>query len=262
MFDLSITKDPEWIKQREALWKPIEENYKQHLRKKDIEPIRHYFMTGTLYPGHTLSEGAQFDWFPIQNTEAWNYLFQNVIQDPLVYEKHFYFQFEDLSNRALTHEQELEMWNYFVGDVFNPTVVSKVPIGKPGGLYSFSVDKANILATFKLCLSGLKGDQISKSAKWIKNINYFITLFPQIADENFERKTKYSDFNTRLGNITKYLFIFFMKPKFEVDLKDDATWLENRLKYLDEIRVRLETVEMQPAMRQLWEDTKLKYEKK
>ena len=262
MIDMSITQDPECIKQREALWKPIEENYKQHLRKKDIEPIHHYFMTGTLYPGHTLSEGAQFDWFPIQNTEAWNYLFQNVIQDPLVYEKHFYSQFDDLSNRGLSPEQELELWDYFAGNIFVPVIKSRVPIGKKGDHSSFSVDQASIVAKFNLFLKGIGGDQISENSKWKQRIDYIFTLFPYIEDDNFKRKKNFGEYPTRIGKLIDILFKFLIRPKFDVDLKNDVTWLENRLKYLERFRVKLEAVDMQPAMRQLWEEAKMKYEKK
>lgn len=260
MINLSITRDPEWIKKREELWKPIEADYKEHLRKKEIEPIYHYFMTGQLRPGDILSEGAQFDWFPIQNIEAWNYLYQNVVQNPEVFEKHFYYQFNDLSKRALSSEQELEMWDYFAGNIFSPIVTSKVTIGKEGKLSIFNVDQANMIATLHLYLEGAKADWQSDNPKWMQRINYFLTLFPYIGDENFERKTKFSDFNTRTGRLIKNLLQFIVKPKFETELKNNPAWLEGRLKYLQEFKAMLEKIDMQPAMRQLWEETKKKYE--
>ena len=34
MIDLSITNDPEWIKQREALWKPIGADFKKKILER------------------------------------------------------------------------------------------------------------------------------------------------------------------------------------------------------------------------------------
>ena len=51
MIDLSITNDPEWIKQREALWKPIGVDFKKDFRKKEVDKIHRYFMTALCWRG-------------------------------------------------------------------------------------------------------------------------------------------------------------------------------------------------------------------
>jgi hypothetical protein len=262
MIDLSITQNPDWIKKREELWKPIEASYKEHLRKNEIEPIHHYFMTGTLRPGDNLSEEIQFDWFPIQNTEAWDYLYQNAVKNTKTYEKQFYFQFDDLSKRALNHEQELEMWDYFSGDTFKPVVISRVAIGNVGSPFHLVVDKANVIAKFSMNIKGIGDNKKAYTPKWMERISYFLTLLPTLDDEHFQRKTKFSDFNSREGELIKYIFRFLFKPKFSLDLLDvDSEWIEKRIGYLEELKLKLELVEMQPAMRELWEETKKKYGK-
>lgn len=131
MFDLSITKDPVWIKKREEQWKIVSKSLGENLRKKQLEVIHHYFLTGEIKEGESISsDGAKFSWFPIQTPESWDYLFEYVIKDPQEFEDKFYFQFEDLSERALTFDEELAMWDYFCGDRFNPIITSRIPIGK------------------------------------------------------------------------------------------------------------------------------------
>jgi len=260
MIDLSVTKNSEWIRQREELWKPIEAIYKEHLRKNEIDPIHHYFMTGTLRPGDNLSEEVQFDWFPIQNTEAWDYLYQTVIASPKLFEKQFYFQFKDLSKRALNPDQELEMWDYYTGNDFQPVVTARVPIGAEQNLHQFVVDQSNVIAEFSLYFSGVGGNNNIDSPKWMKRINYFITLLPYVTDENFARKTKFSDCNTRTGRLISSMFKFLFKPKFDQELLGvDSSWMEKRRVYLEEVKLLLESTKMPVAMRELWEDTKKKY---
>ncbi len=109
MIDLSITKDPKWIKAREKLWKPIGKSLSEDLREEDLEKVRNYFMTGTLRSGEQMSDGAKISWFPIQTPEAWDYLFQHVVKNEQEFIDRFYFSFCDLSNRALNAEQEFPL---------------------------------------------------------------------------------------------------------------------------------------------------------
>lgn len=46
--DMSFTKDPEWIRQREALWEDTLEKFdiSAELSAKTVEALRRYFMTG------------------------------------------------------------------------------------------------------------------------------------------------------------------------------------------------------------------------
>jgi hypothetical protein len=39
VIDLTIIKDPDWIKKREELWKPISKMLSEDLRKKDLEKV-------------------------------------------------------------------------------------------------------------------------------------------------------------------------------------------------------------------------------
>lgn len=71
MIDLSITKDPKWIKAREKLWKPIGKRIAEDLRKDELEGVHHYFMTGQELPGHPMGDGASISWFPILCNRQW-----------------------------------------------------------------------------------------------------------------------------------------------------------------------------------------------
>jgi hypothetical protein len=90
-FDLSITKNKDWIKKRELLWRPVSDALKENLRKKELDGVKHYFMTGEELPGHKMGDGASFSWFPIQTPESWDYLFEHVIKNPKEFEDRFYF---------------------------------------------------------------------------------------------------------------------------------------------------------------------------
>lgn len=47
MIDLSFTKDPQWIEERQKKWDLIKEDYCDGLSKKQREQVYQYFMFGT-----------------------------------------------------------------------------------------------------------------------------------------------------------------------------------------------------------------------
>ena len=39
VIDLSFTKDPQWIAEREKMWGPLEEILKPEIRRKELGPV-------------------------------------------------------------------------------------------------------------------------------------------------------------------------------------------------------------------------------
>ncbi len=258
MIDLSVMRDPVWIEHRKALWQEQEVEFKQYLRKKDLKEIEDYFMSAILAENDTLGDAAKFAWFPIQNTDGWNYLFENIIEGPQFFEEQFYFQFNDLSKRALTLEQELEMWDYFAGKEFQPGVTSKVPVGKEKELVKIVVNKESLVSAFNVVFKGFTSTKDIREQKWIRRLDYFTSMLPYIEEANFERKRNIGDFPTRTGRLIGSLFKFLFKPKFGKELGVTQEWIENHLVYLQELIEIIDQVDMQPSMRKVWEDSKSK----
>jgi hypothetical protein len=263
VIDLSITKDPKWIKTREKLWKPIGKSMKENLRQDEIDKIHNYFMTGTVRVGEELSDadlkfltdGAAFCWHPIQTPESWNYLFQHVVKDEQQYAYWFYFSFGDLTHRALSAEQQLAMWDYFAGDVFQPEVTSRVPVGKKGEKVSFKVDKAlvasHICRFFYGWATGLyKGE----SPKHVHRINYYFSLLNTLTNEDFFEKA-YDGFPVvKVGRYVFQAFLDICNPQYSKKFTDQQ--IETRNQFFEFLYNHFENMEMPSEMRAVWEKAK------
>lgn len=259
MIDLSITKDPDWIKKREEIWKPISKMLGEDLRKKDLEKVHHYFMTGSLREGETLTDAAAFGWFPIQTPAAWDYLFQHVIKDKKYYEYFFYFSFENLSHRALSQEEELAMWDYFAGEKFKPVVTSKVPVGEAKEFVSLDVDKDNVASKFGLFFKNWAGGfNASNEPKHVRRINYWIEMLEAIGNEIFIEKDSHGDPSSDLGYALALAFKRVCRPEYATHAPLSEESISIRKRFFAELRDKLDNLEMPPEMKAIWESTKLK----
>jgi hypothetical protein len=258
VIDLSITQDPKWIKAREKLWKPISKHLSEDLRKEDLEKVHRYFMTGDrneLDSFGEFADGGAFCWHPIQTPESWDYLFQHVVKDEQQYAYWFYFSFCDLSNRALNAEQELAMWDYFAGDVFQPEVTSRVPVGKKGEKVSVKVDKgvvaSHIGRFFNEWATGLyKGE----SPKYIHRINYYLSMLSDLTNVDFLEKRHDGKPASKVGACVTLAFIRILWPQYSKKFTEQQ--VETREQFFAYLRNYLENMEMPAEMRVMWEKVK------
>ncbi|NRA24850.1 MAG: hypothetical protein HRU08_10340, partial [Oleispira sp.] len=129
--DLSFTKDADWKNQRENVWIQWSASLKTSLTKKDFSIVKHFFMTGEERPEYKLSDGALLDYFPLQSQQGWNYVFENMIVNPREYRDFFNESLQDRSDVDLFPHKapyELARWDYFLGETFESTITSRVPI--------------------------------------------------------------------------------------------------------------------------------------
>jgi hypothetical protein len=215
-------------------------------------------MTGTLKEGESLSEGALIDWFPVQSPEAWDYLFQYVITNPKEFVDRFYFQFGDLSDRALNAEEELALWDYFAADEFRPVITSRVPVGSSGQIVSFQVDESEIAAKFKISVTYWMRGLEKLDVKWRFRTNYFLTFLHCLrADYHFTELDIDGDLASRAGYLIDKLFGLVCKPIFDEE-KIPLDEIVLRKKVIDELFLKLDQLDMAPAMKACWENAKSK----
>ncbi|MBK8186750.1 MAG: hypothetical protein IPK77_05585 [Cellvibrio sp.] len=257
MIDLSITKDPKWIKAREKLWKPIGKHLSEDLRKEDLDKIHNYFMTGELRNGEKIADGAAFCWHPIQTPESWDYLFQYVVKDEQQYAYWFYFSFCDLSNRALNAEQELAMWDYFAGDVFQPEVTSRVPVGQKGEKVSFRVDKSTVASHigrfFNQWATGVYKHK-SPKPKYVDRINYYLSMLATLTNEDFLEKGFDGYPASEVGGCVTLAFVRVLWPKYSEKFTEEE--LAERKQFFEFLRNYFENMDMPSEMRVMWEKVK------
>lgn len=260
MFDFSITKDPEWISQRETVWKSLEENFKEGLRKKELADLKKYFFTGIVPNGRKYPDLALFNWFPIQTPEGWDYVFQSLVQKRESFKETFYFSFESLSHRAFSESQELDLWSYFTGDSFRPEIKSRVPVGVNHDIVSFSLDYERLSRSIGRSINSWLVGYFGDNPKWIKKHSYYFDFVGTFEDSFFVVDDYGDPANTAAYILKKQMnYIFIFGKEFEFDELVDDQGMHSRKCFLSDLRGYLDGMKMPPLMKKTWEEVKKRY---
>jgi hypothetical protein len=255
---LDITTNSDWIAAREKLWKPIGDDFKKDFRKKEIEKIHHYFMTGVLDSDYELTDVAKFSWFPIQTPAGWDYVLQYLIKEKKSFEKIFYFSLGDLSNRAMNEAEQLDLWDYFLGDSFQPTITSRVGVGKEGKPVVISVNHENVASEFNLNLGSWIKGYYGNNPKWKNRFNYFLTMLPHMISLEFTHLADDGEFDLRVEYLIENIFRSICNPPYGEYEPLDGNALLVRQDFITDAIKKIDLVEMPPAMKKVWLQTKSK----
>ena len=260
MIDFSITKDPKWIAQRELTWKSLEEDFKEGLRGRELDDLKSYFFTGVVPGGRRYPDLALFNWFPIQAAEGWDYVFQRLVQKQQSFEEIFYFSFESLSHRAFDDSQELELWSYFTGDVFNAEIKSRVPVGFDNKFVNFSLNYEKLGKSIGRSINSWLAGYFGEKPKWIKKQNYYFD-FVGTFENSFFDVDSYGDPVSAAAYILKkqmnYIFVFGEEFSFDEPVGESGMY--SRKCFLSNLRDYLDSMKMPPLMKKTWEEVKSKY---
>jgi len=252
--DLGFTKDPEWIKQREVLWEPRGKDLKSNFSKKEIADIKQYFMTGIV--GNTYQEDAgKLGYFPVQSPEGWDFVLENMIGEPEFFRSSINQTFQDRSDVLFMAPYELAKWDYFLGETFEPTITSRVPIA--GEKVVLELDPHDVFYRIGVRIWEYVEDGFySDDSKWLQRINYFWSLWPHISDDAFSSEQS-NELMTDAVKIINYLLPHIVEFK-PYAVFDDPN--QTRPKFLKMMEEKLDELYPQlcPKLQALWDETKAK----
>lgn len=126
--DLSFTNNSQWLEQRQQLWRQVEEQLKPNFRKKELEVIEAYMMTGIVDEKSPLPDSALLNYFPLMEATGWDYVYQSLVKKPNLFEYEFYYSTHGNMNTQVTEEEKLRYFDYYHPEVYSPIVKSRVPI--------------------------------------------------------------------------------------------------------------------------------------
>ncbi|MGB2105303.1 MAG: hypothetical protein ACPHXV_04770 [Glaciecola sp.] len=254
--DLSFIKDPEWKIQRESIWNQWSASLKNSLTKKDFSIVEHFFMTGEESPEYKLSDGALLDYFPLQSKQGWNYVFEHMVVNPGEYRDFFNESLQDRSDVDLFPHKapyELARWDYFLGETFEPTITSRVPIA--GEKVTLELDPYDVFCRIAPGFTGfLEYDNKSGEwPKWIQRQDYFWSLWPVFIDEDFSSESR--EVTKSLRFISRLLKFVSGEKVYEYDDPN-----QTRPKFLRMMEEKLDELYPQlcPKLQELWDETKAK----
>lgn len=187
--DLSFTKDPQWISQREQQWELIKQNYSSELTRKQRDVYRQYYLTGI--PPKNYSDIYLENYillFPLQTKEGLTYCFKHNIKadheqlDRVV--SLLCMRYFDTSEE-LGYPASLQLFDLFWGDRFDPNGELPFLIADEQSYRRVRNNSASLLYMLVHRLNGwLKypSEDIDEPIEVVK-INYFFSLLPHIPKE-------------------------------------------------------------------------------
>ena len=261
MIDLSITKDPEWRKQREQQWLNLEKDYKEDYTEKEVEVFRRYFFDGevTVHGNAYVTDSASIYLIPIRTPEAWEYALQHVIEkeSSTLLSGLFVMLCQDSYGKAgWSYEEQCEFFDWLLGKSFTPELKSKVPVGRNKVWLTHKLDpdwvfwQAIHVIYGWLSVGGevdLVNDHITV---WAAKLDYLLSIFP-LLDKRFFELTLYPP-REEIKPYIKPYHVQFRLQKVLGWMKDyerggkKKGYIKEREQFLPHFKTSLEVLEPKP----------------
>lgn len=151
--DLTFTQDPAWIEKRELMWQRIYEDISEGLSRKQIAPIKKYFMTGEP-PKNDWEVGyySRILFFPLQTPAGHEFCFKNninsVTDQQLSSLLNGIVGSEANTRGDLTLAEKVELFRTYVGDTYTPDLEFPFCIGDEKERRSFPMSPLDLAKRF------------------------------------------------------------------------------------------------------------------
>ena len=262
MINLSITKDPEWRKDREKLWKDYELKIKGDYRNQEIESFKSMFMDGELKQLEDFNIGnSSLDIFPIKTPDAWEYYLQNIMdgRSPNIMKSWITMALNDsytLTQLGWNFEERCEFFNWLLGEAFMPELKTKVPVGPNKIWLTYTLDPDWVFWHAIHAIYGWLdvGGEVNEDSDcidiWAAKLGYLMSLFP-LLDKRFFKLKLYTPREIIKPGIKPY-HVQFRLQKVLAWMKDyerggkNKGYVKEREQFLADFKSRLEALDPKP----------------
>lgn len=264
MLDLNFTKDPQWRRQRESLWKKKEAFLRDEFTKKELEVYRRYFMDGelTTHKDFSVNDVAKILYFPLKTPEAWEYLTQNVLegrtnpQDPEGYNGFLQGMVTTVIQRmdrsGWTYEEQCVLFTWLLSDEFKPKITTKVPIGPKKLCPTLVLDPDDVFqSAVETIYFWLYDAVIEFMPVMVSKMGYLISLIPKVDQRFFDVELHDNFEETKAGlrirhTQRKFHKILEWMKSYEPNEEPNGP-IESHQRFLADFKLRLDALEPKPG---------------
>lgn len=260
--DMSFTKDPEWIAQRQALWKDCLESrsWEEELSKKQLQGLHTYFMTGNLVPGAPKAIEERILFFPKVDTEGiqhvLNYNIPEGATDNDISALKLFFSVGITDVPALSNEEAADIFRYVYGESYrsdwhlpfyiNDETTCRRSLLDPNHQFSCGVKTAG----------WLKRGDVSQGM-WYHLKDYWLSLLDHVDPVLFrlnDRSRRPPNVNIKLvPRIFRRLLGFCAHG---IDISKGSDWGAERRQYMRDFRERMDGLDGPQELLELWSNVK------
>lgn len=261
--DMSFTKDPQWICEREALWETLlkETSLAEELSERRLKIVRHYFMTGELQNGASMRIDDQLFFFPAPTLEGFEHVFRHNISGPPTDEQiNDIVQFFRSEVRELPEASEdtaLEVFKFVFGNAYQPEWKLPFVIGEENEKRCVKLDPHAAFSSGATLVNWLQFPDHPPSM-WLHLMDYWFSLFPHLNPIVFQigkrSRQGVPGISLRLihGKIKDFLGIC----AHQLDCTNGAPEGQERRDFMRDIYDRMEALDGPAELLRLWQKVK------
>ena len=259
--DMSFTKNPEWIAERQKLWDECVDSlgWSEELSKKQITDLHEYFMTGVLKKGSPSSVAERILFFPRVNIESVEHVLKyNIpegVADKDIADLKAFFSagIEYVPN--LSAIEASEIFKYVFGESYSEVCQIPFIINDETTYRQVTLDANSQFDCGINVLSWLKNENKYRSICY-HLIDYWFSLFNHVDPRIFssDRSTKVRHVNMKL--FPKLLRRFLGFSAHAIDISKGADWGEERRQYMQDFRERMDNLDGPQELLELWSNVK------
>lgn len=261
--DMSFTKDPQWIREREALWKSLVKDYSlaEETSKKRLNMLHMYFMTGDLQDGHSLRVNDRLFFFPAPNLKGFEHVLKhNMPENPTnddINDIAWFFRQSVKQAPGVSEEMALEIFRFAFGSTYHPDWQVPFVIGDENEKRWTKLDPHPAFSSGATLVNWLQFPDHPPSM-WLHLMDYWFSLFPHLNPIVFQigkrSRQGVPGISLRLihGKIKDFLGIC----AHQLDCTNGAPEGQERRDFMRDIYDRMEALDGPAELLRLWQKVK------
>lgn len=260
--NMNFTEDPDWIAQRQALWKDCLENrsWEEELSQKQLRGLHTYFMTGNLVPGAPRAIEERIFFFPRVDIEGIQHVLKYNIPegatDKDVSDLKLFFSTGIASVPGLPNEEAAEIFRYVYGDSYQPDWQLPFLIDDESTNRQSPLDPNHQFECGVWSLWWLNGKYDDKGM-WTHLKDYWLSLLPFVDPILFRPGDRSHRPPNVMINITPKNFRQFLGfCAHGIDISEGQDWGEDRRQFMCDIRSHIESLDGPPDLMHLWDNVR------
>lgn len=269
MFDLSFTRNPEWIARRQEYWVALEKELSDGYSKSEVKQWMSYAKTGVVPKILKISPNALMELFPVFSLEGLNYCLKDLISENVTDEQFiriqtfFYSDINCVYN--IGYDEKLTWFSYVFGDFYDPNRIFPFQIGKEKVGRRMTVPPSHTFSVGLDCLRSWFLNSEEQKPVWVERLGFLYSILPYLDIRIFrlgekERKGEKLPYYGRTDVIQAKLYRVFECCLRYAGVAADPVLDVERREFAKKFVARLEALDSWPeGLRELWESAKQEF---
>lgn len=270
-FDLTFTKDEQWIAGRKKTWEKIKDDVVEDLTKKQVKSVEKYFFTGI--PDRQMKNwpSALLCFFPSCSREAMSFVFfEYTVLKGTRFENLNFRRIQNCASMNLdswpdaSREDKLNLFKMFFGETYDPNQKFPFLIGDETEYRDYSYTAGGLLHIMLDRFVGWCRTDEEGILVWPDLVDYMLSIIPYadpwIFKKNLSEGEKQSDlgggdvdgFSAKLEELMQYILI-------PGELFEDNLYTSLRLEKLQQIGEYLHNLEGPQELVRHWQWAKKEF---